>query len=72
MKKLIRYKGYVIEPNSYKLKAGGWVPRARLMPGTSDEFTMRPVYSKKKTCPTREAADAYAVALGKLWVDNNG
>jgi hypothetical protein len=72
MKKLIPYKRYVLEPNSYKLSAGGWVPRAWVIMETEDEVKMHPVYSKTKTRLTQDEADEYAIELGKLWVDKNG
>jgi hypothetical protein len=72
MKKLIAYRGYFFEPGSYKRKAGGWVPRAWVIRDTDGKTTMRPVWSKTKTCPTLEEADAIAIQLGKLWVDKNG
>jgi len=71
MAKLIAYKGFVIEPNSYKLKAGAWVPRAWVIVDTSDRLTMHSVYSKIQRCATEEAADAAALELAKLWVEKN-
>ena len=72
MKKLIPYKSYFFEPGSYKLHAGGWVPRAWVIRDSRGKFTMRPVWSKTKTYPTLEEADAIAIQLGKLRVDKNG
>ncbi len=68
MKKLIPYKGYVFELNSYKLEAGEWVPRAWVI-RDGDKLTMRPVWSK--TSPTLEEADAIAIQLGRLWAHKN-
>lgn len=67
-----RYKGYVIEPSSYKLRAGGWVPRVFVVTDTRSEFRSRQFYSKTQTRPTEAAANAYAAEMGKLWVDKNG
>lgn len=72
MKKLIAYKSYFLEPGSYKLRAGGWVPRAWVIRDGRGKYTMRPVWSKTKTSPTLEEANAIAIELGKLWVDKNG
>lgn len=72
MRQLIPYKGYLLEPNSYKLQASGWVPRAWVIMDTGDELKMHPVYSKTKICPTQDSADEDAIDLGKLWVDKNG
>lgn len=69
MKELIPYKSYFFEPGSYKLHAGG---RAWVIRDSRGKFTMRPVWSKTKTYPTLEEADAIAIQLGKLWVDKNG
>jgi hypothetical protein len=72
MAKLMPYEGYVIELNSYKLQAGGWVPRAWVIRNTGDELTMHPVYSKTETSPSEDAADVFALKLAKLWVDEDG
>lgn len=71
-KKAVRYRGHLIEPNSYQLRAGGWVPRAWVIADDPDSLTMRPVWSKSKTSQTLREADAIAIQLGKLWVDRDG
>jgi hypothetical protein len=70
-KTAVRYKGHLVEPNSYQLRAGGWVPRAWVIAEGSDALTMRPVWSKTKTMTTRAQADEYAVDLGKAWIQKN-
>lgn len=71
MKQTIRYKGYFIEPHSYKLRSGGWVPRAWVTKDTGDRLHMRPIYSRTQVRATREEADKYAVELGKAWIEKN-
>jgi hypothetical protein len=66
----IHYKDYVIRIRSYKMKSGGWVPKALVvMPEVERNGQEELQYPAEATLAQREEADAAALAMGKRWVD---
>ena len=67
------YKGWLIEPNSYKSDRGRWRPSALLIlhQGSSTHEHRVPA-PLNAIDDTEEQADAYAVLMAKKWIDDRG
>ena len=69
----ISYRGYRIEPKSYELRDGGWVPEVVVACYSGGSVHTRPLHPRKDvTFPTREEADRYSIEMAKVWIDHQG
>jgi hypothetical protein len=68
----IKYRGHLIETQSYRLPGGRWRPKVLV-----SIYAGGPVHQKlliaplDDMCNTEEAADAYAIAMAKRWIDDD-
>jgi hypothetical protein len=67
----VLYKGWRIEPTSYLSLGNGWSPDVRIFHEEGGQIVERHFFPKKPLFfPTKEAADQYALEMGKTAVDN--
>jgi len=67
----ITYKGYRIEPESYRVNSTTWSPRVVVSLRTDEGAWQRtPLYSTNTAkFPTRDEADRCALDVAKAWID---
>lgn len=67
----VSYKGYELEPKSYKLAdSDAWMFSIDISKLSSGDWQNQP-FDCTDTFKTKEEADSYAIDLGKLIVDGN-
>ncbi len=67
----IRYKSYLIRECSYKLRAGGWVPRAVVFEPTKSGMKEHPPLPPPENMifSTRQQAGEHALDMAKSFVN---
>ena len=69
----VRYKGWVIEAQSYKSDGNRWRPKALVSVYQGGSVRVHQVPAPlDATHDTEEDANAYAVAMAKKWIDDRG
>jgi hypothetical protein len=64
------YRRHTIELSSEQLPSGGWVAKATVLVVTGKVNKIIPIFGRRRASfDTKRQADAYALELAKLWVD---
>ena len=65
----VEYKGWLIEPQSYKSERDRWRPRELVSIHEGGRVRIRPLTWFNAMYDTEEEANAYAARMAKKWID---
>jgi hypothetical protein len=67
----IKYRGHLIEAQSYRLHGGHWLPKVLVSVDVEGSVRQKELIAPlDDRCNTEQAADAYAIAMAKRWIDD--